>query len=430
MSTTDDLFPMTTPQQPKKRSYFDYNSSAPLHPAAKAKLIELLEIEGNASSVHFEGRRMRQEVERARQTLATLLKTSRPDQIIFNSGCTEGNNTVLKSFIDKDNSVITSKIEHSCVLSPLMQASAHPQISEKSPLDAMTQDAIEQRPLRQNAYLCDVDERGQLKLQHLKELLEDLRKQTTTPILVSVMLANNETGVVQEHYQDIITLVRHYENTFLHMDAAQALCRVPVDLERYPVDYLTLSSHKIGGPMGVGALYLRPGAPYTSLIDGGGQEKERRSGTHNARSIAAFGEALRHLAPKDWDACRIYRDHIETELKKFAPELHIWCQEAVRLPNTSALAMPHVEAHTQLMAFDLEGFAVSAGSACSSGKTTPSHVLSALQKGLNGSELSQEHIQNTIRISLSPKVTLAEADHFIEVWKNIYNRVKVNLEQS
>ena len=365
--------------------YFDYNSSAPLTNGAKQAIIDILDVFGNPSSVHSHGRLMRRVVEDTRDALAARLKAQSSDTIIFNSGCTEGNNTVLKTFTSLGGTIFTSTVEHACVLNATAQA-----------------------------VLISTDHNGIIDLNVLEHHLKARASTATTgPCLVSVMLANNELGTIQP-LQEVIQLARKYQ-AYVHTDAAQALGRIPVDLEQYPVDYLTLSSQKIGGPTGVGALYIKAKAPYEALILGSTQEKGRRAGTLNSRFIYAFKAALEDNHPNSWAQTDALRDWIEKQISAFCPEARIWAKEVKRLPNTSSLMMPGVASQTQIMAFDLAGYSVSAGSACSSGKLSVSHVLRAIG-------LTDQEALNTLRISLCPDVTAQQAEGFVNAWKKIYMR--------
>jgi cysteine desulfurase len=378
---------------PCSNIYFDYNSSAPLTKGAKQAIIEMLDQFGNPSSVHYHGRMMRRLVEDARDALAQRLKADRSDTIIFNSGCTEGNNTVLKTFASLEGTILTTTIEHACVLN----ATAQPT-------------------------LIPTDHNGILDLNMLEQHLKAHASAAAPgPCLVSVMLANNELGTIQP-LQEVIHLARQY-HAYVHTDAAQALGRIAVDLERYPVDYLALSSQKIGGPTGVGALYIKAKAPYQPLILGSSQEKGRRAGTLNSRFIHAFKAAFAENCPDSWAAADALRNWIEDQILSFCPEARVWAKHAQRLPNTSSLMMPGVANQTQIMAFDLAGYSVSAGSACSSGKLSTSHVLQAIG-------LTEQEATNTIRLSLCPDVTPEQATGFVAAWKEIYTRASASASTS
>jgi len=362
--------------------FFDYNATAPLRPEAKQALLDVLDDVGNAASPHFFGRLMRQKLEDARQTLAQTLGVSFPDEIVFNSGGTEGNNTVLKTFENQGAAILVSAVEHACV-----------------------------RTLCKKAQHIPVDQNGIVDLHWLEETLSQCDQ--SRPILVSVMLVNNETGVIQP-LQEIITIAKKY-NAYIHSDAVQALGRIPITLELYPVDYMSFSSHKIGGCTGFGALYVKAKSPYTALISGGGQEKEKRSGTSNTFGAVAFGAALKAARDQSWSTVERLRNTLEKNILDFCPQAMIWGQKAPRVANTLSIWMPGVPNMTQLMAFDIEGIAVSAGSACSSGKVSPSPVLTAMR-------VVPTKALETIRVSMGPSITQKEINRFFTAWKSIYER--------
>ena len=370
--------------------FFDYNATAPLRPEAKQALLEALDDCGNAASPHIFGRQMRQKLESARQVLAQTLGSAFPDEIVFNSGGTEGNNTVLKTFESQGAAILVSAVEHACV-----------------------------RTVCKKAQQIPVDQNGIVDLNWLDETLSQCDQ--SRPILVSVMLVNNETGVIQP-LQEIITLARKY-NAYVHSDAVQALGRIPVTLELYPVDYMTFSAHKIGGCTGFGALYVKAKAPYTPLILGGGQEKEKRSGTSNTFGAIAFGAALTAAQEQSWNTVERLRNNLEKSILDFCPTATIWSQKAPRVANTLSVRMPGVPNMTQLMAFDIEGIAVSAGSACSSGKVYPSPVLTAMR-------VVPTQALETIRVSMGPTTTQKDINYFFNAWKSIYDRAKKTSEPS
>ncbi len=377
--------------------YLDYNATAPVDFSVKEKLKNIFDVQGNPSSIHGHGRAARQVFEEARQVLSATLKTSRFDDIIFNSGGTEGNNTVLKSFqtvemIENGAKIFVSAIEHACVLNSA-----------------------------QNAVRLPVNNHGVLDLEILEQTLFDAHQENVkAPLLVSVMLVNNETGVIQP-LGKICEISKKY-GAYVHSDAVQSLGRIPVDIEQYPVDYMTFSGHKIGGFTGFGALYVRAKAPYTAMINGGGQEKNKRSGTSNTFGAISFKVALENALDQGWQKIEKCRDFIESELSKICPDLEIWGQNAPRVANTSSLYMPGVSNITQVMFFDMEGISVSAGSACSSGKIAPSHVLSAMK-------VPEQKALETCRVSMGPHATKEDAQKFIDVWVKIYTRnLKMNNE--
>ena len=397
MSTTT-----RTPPDSKSNSalYFDYNATAPLCETAREHVISALSQTGNPASVHSHGRSARSTFETARQQLASLLKAGRFDHIIFNSGGSEGNNTVIKTFqtpeMQKKNALtLISAIEHPCVI--------------ESGFDGMGSNSKTTK-----VKTIPVDQYGIIDLNAVEETLKTHRQEyPDAPILVSCMLVNNETGVIQPLKQ-IIAIAKRYD-AFVHSDIVQALGRIPFCVETYPVDYATLSSHKIGGLTGFGALYIRAKTPYTPIILGGGQEKNRRSGTSNLSGAAAFTGALKEVCLEDWQPIQCLRDDLEAKIKDYCSDVIIWGQDADRVANTSSIMMPGIDAFTQMVSFDLDGISISAGSACSSGKVSPSHVLKAMGA-------SDDQAMNTIRISLPKYTTQAMVDRFVNSWKKIYER--------
>ena len=327
------------------RVYLDHNASAPLKPAVKAAMVQAMDLAGNPSSVHGFGRAVRRAVEEARAQVAALAG-ARPVQTVFTGSGTEANNLALRGFPGRR--VITSAIEHDSVLEAVPGAARIP-----------------------------VDRNGVADLAALDRLLAE----GDGPALVSLMLANNETGVIQPVAE--AARIAHDHGALLHCDAVQAAGRLALDLGALGADLLTLSAHKIGGPAGVGALILADGLELDALVRGGGQEKRRRAGTENVVGIAGFGAAARLAREELPHAGRLtaLRDELEARALAAVPGARAMGSEAPRVGNTSNLLLPGVAGETQVMALDLAGVAVSAGSACSSGKVKPSHVLAAMGEG-------------------------------------------------
>ncbi|MBI3710812.1 MAG: cysteine desulfurase [Proteobacteria bacterium] len=359
--------------------YLDYNATAPLKPPVILAVSAALAEVGNASSVHRWGRLARRRVETAREAVAGLLGAG-PQQIVFTSGGTEANNLALAA---GGRRLMVAATEHDSVLRAAPDAEIVP-----------------------------VDRRGIIDLAALdKSLARDSR-----PALVAVMLANNETGVVQP-LAEVVRLA-HARGALVHCDAAQAVGKVDVDMQALGVDMLTVSAHKFGGPQGVGAVVVADHVELSPLLRGGGQERGRRAGTENVAAIAGFGAAARLAAEEMPTMARLagLRDGLEARLRRQVSELVTFGADADRLPNTSCLAMPNVSAETQVMAFDLAGIAVSAGSACSSGKVRSSHVLAAMgvPSALAGS---------AIRVSLGWATSEADLDRFVETWTQLWFRL-------
>jgi len=359
--------------------YLDYNATAPLRDAAFAAMSEALRQGGNPSSVHRHGRLARRRIEEARETVAAAVNAA-PNGVIFTSGGTEANNLALSAFPGRR--ILASAVEHPSIL--------------KGRIDAVV----------------PVDRFGVVDLAALDEMLSAEK----TPALLALMLANNETGVIQPVAEAAALAHRH--GALVHGDAIQAFGKMAVDIEVLGLDSLSLSAHKIGGPQGVGALVLAdPEADVTSLIVGGGQERRHRAGTENVPGIAGFAAAVADLGDIPAEAARLaaLRDRIEKRALESLPGISIFGRKVGRLPNTSCLALPHVPAQTLLMALDLAGIAVSAGSACSSGKLGPSPVLLAMgESALAGS---------AIRLSLGWATTEAEIDGFLDQFISISQRL-------
>jgi len=366
--------------------YLDYNATAPVRPEALAAMTACLAETGNPSSVHRAGRRARQKVEAARQALAASI-SARPEEIVFTSGGTEANQLALQG--TGVESLLVGSIEHESVLLPAARSG---------------------RPYN----MVPVDRHGRLDLEALRDLLDVM----PGPTLVSVMLANNEVGVIQPVAE--AAAIVHAAGGLLHCDAIQALGKMPVDVEGLQADLLSLSAHKIGGPQGVGALYVADHVALEPMMRGGGQERGRRAGTENVAGIVGFGAAVR-AADRGWlEQVAVLRDGLEARLCAAGGQ----AQGAAvpRLANTLAITMPGMPAETQVMAFDLAGFAVSAGAACSSGKVAPSHVLRAM--GLADGVAGQ-----TIRVSLGWGTTADEVERFASAWERIYTRAVARQRQ-
>lgn len=363
----------------KPTIYFDYNATAPIKPRARDHMISVLKMVGNASSVHGFGRDVRREVERARDHVAALVNVP-PINVTFTSGATEANNMVL--FGTSAKRILVSSIEHPSLIDAAKNMS-HVQI-------------------------IPVDENGIVDLEWLKvELGKD-----ECSTLISVMMVNNETGVIQPIKQ-IVELAKNHGNTKVHSDGVQAAGRLKIDMDDLGLDYLSLSAHKFGGPMGIGALIYNHDKSHmlTPITKGGGQERGRRSGTENAPAIAGFGMAA-NLANQDleeFQAMAAWRRDAEQKMLKAIPKAIIFGQDATRVANTIQVSLPGIRAETQLMALDLDGIAVSSGSACSSGSIKPSHVLLAMGA-------SEEQAQGALRFSCGWNTTKQEVDTFVDAW--------------
>ena len=356
--------------------YLDHNATSLLRPAAFDAMTEALRAGGNPSSVHRSGRAARARVEAARRQVAELVGAL-PAEVTFTSGGTEANNLALSG--SGRRRMLVSAIEHDSVLR------------------AAT-----------NTELVAVGGNGVVDLAALEKMLRSSRE----PALVSVMFANNETGVLQP-IADVVRLASK-AGALVHCDAVQGAGKLPIDLHALGVDYLSLSAHKLGGPTGVGALVVRSGAPLIAGQLGGGQELNRRAGTENVAGIAGFGAAAA-AAGSGLDVAGL-RDRMERALLAAAPQARVFGAEAPRLPNTTCISMPGVKAETQVMALDLAGVCVSAGAACSSGKVTRSSVLLAM--GVDATMAD-----SALRISLGWDSGAGDIERLIEAWRDLYIRV-------
>ncbi len=369
-----------------ERLYFDWNATAPLRPEAYSTMTAALRLTGNASSVHAEGRAARAVIEAARAQVAQLVGAEAKN-VTFTSGATEANMLALTPALETAGAkhwrdrLFVSAIEHPSVLSG----------------GRFAPESVETLP---------VTKTGWLDLHALRSALVRAERP-----LVSVMLANNETGAIQPIAE--VAEIVHAANGLMHVDAVQAPGRIACRIDDLGADLLTLSAHKIGGPQGAGAL-VRRGDVHISqpLTKGGGQERGIRAGTENVVAIAGFGAATAAaLAAMQADASRMatLRDRLEAALKKATPDVVIFGVDAPRLPNTTFFAVPGVKAETAIIAFDLNGIAVSSGSACSSGKVTASHVLAAMG-------VEPALARGALRVSIGPTTSEAEIERFLATW--------------
>jgi cysteine desulfurase len=371
------------------RVYLDYNATAPPRPEARAAMTHALDAVGNASSVHAEGRAARAKVETARAEVAELVG-GEAKLVTFTSGGTEANNTVLTP--EWSQAGKPHRLERL-----LVGATEHPSVLAGGGFPAEWGRTI------------PVDRDGVVDLTALERLLAEER----APALVSVMLANNETGVIQPVRE--MAAIARAAGALVHTDAIQAVGRIPVDIGDLGVDALTLSAHKIGGPQGVGAIVRRDeDLTFAPLSTGGGQERRLRAGTENVAAIAGFGAAARIAATDlakahSWS---VLRDDIAEIISASGRSVKVFGKDVARLPQTLCVAVAGVSAETLVIALDLAGAAVSSGAACSSGKVAPSHVLAAMgvEPGL---------AQAAIRISLGWDSKKSDLDVFSRAWGNV-----------
>jgi cysteine desulfurase len=359
-------------------AYLDWNATAPLRPEARAAMTATLDSAGNPSSVHAAGRAARRLLDEARERVAALVGVSAKD-VVFTSGGTEANALALTPSIG--GSLLASAIEHPSVRSGGRFTS------------------VEDVPVTAD---------GVVDLSALERLVAGRVRP-----LVSIMLANNESGVIQPVAK--AAEIVHAAGGLLHVDAIQGPGRITCDFKALGADLMTLSAHKLGGPQGAGALIRRNGLTLEPLIKGGGQEQGARAGTENVAAIAGFGAAAEAVAKAlTGEVARItaLRDQLEAGIKAVASDTVIFGVQCARLPNTTLFSVPGMKAETAVIAFDLEGVAVSSGSACSSGKVAPSHVLAAMG-------VEPELAKGAIRVSLGYSTGLNEVESFLKAWAKL-----------
>src|SRR6202790_4878086 len=370
-----------------ERVYLDWNATTPLRHEAREAMAAALHLCGNPSSVHAEGRAARKLVEDVRATVARAIG-AQSRNVVFTSGGTEANALALRSGFKRGSSpaverLVVSAIEHASVLA-----------GGQFPAEAITS--------------VGVSRSGLLDLERLRVALEG-----KPPALVSVMLANNETGAVQP--VAAAAEIVHAAGGLLHVDAIQAFGKIPFDMNTLNADLVTLSAHKIGGPKGVGALVLAEGLlGFEPLLRGGGQELSRRAGTENVTGIVGFGAAVKAaIGALEQDAVRLesLRNRLESGLRE-TPGVIVFSDGAPRLPNTTLFTVPGLKAETAVIGFDLAGIAVLSGSACSSGKVQPSHVLQAMGAG---SSLAR----GAVRLSLGWSTSEDDIDRCLEAWRKL-----------
>jgi cysteine desulfurase len=405
----------------ERHVYIDYNATTPLKAEVKAAMIEDFDIYGNASSMHGSGRLAHARVEEARTAVARLLGAE-PAEIIFTSGGSESNNTVFQTMRSlafglafgegqaqrpasgegpaggpggpaqgpERTEIITTAIEHPCVLNSASYLNS----------------------LGLTVHFLPVDEYGTISMDTLTALVG--RK----TLLVSVMMANNEIGTIQDI--KTIAAIAKKAGAYTHTDAVQAVGKIPVDVKDLGVDYLTMSAHKIYGPKGIGALYVRKGAPLLPLIHGGHQEDGLRAGTYNNIGILGFGKAA-ELARGQVEAygrtLSALRDRLREGLLARVPNIKINGHPRNVLPNTLNVSFPGAEGESILLSMDIMGIEASTGSACASGSLEPSHVLMAIGVG-------PELAHGSIRFSMGWGITEADVDYIIETVPPIIERLR------
>lgn len=373
----------------RTRVYLDWNATTPLRPEARTAILAAYDLIGNPSSVHAEGREARRLVEEARTMLAVAVG-AQPRNVVFTSAGTEANALALSPGLRRASGgpverLLISAVEHASVLA-----------GGRFPADKIG--------------LIRVTRSGVVDLDHLKVQLRD-----GPPALVSIMAANNETGALQPAAE--AASVVHESGGLLHVDAIQALGKIPFDINSVGADLATFSAHKIGGPKGVGALVMSEGiAGLEPALRGGGQELNRRAGTENVAGIAGFGAAVKaalQSLPEDAKRMASLRDRLENGLRGIA-RATVFADDVARLPNTVLFTAPGLKAETAVIGFDLEGIAVSSGSACSSGKVQPSHVLSAMG-------YDPAVAQGAVRLSLGWSTEPEDINKALEAWRKLGN---------
>jgi len=376
------------------RVYLDHNATTPADPAVVEAMTEVLRDEfGNPSSVHYYGQRAKARLDRARVSLAALIGAD-PSEIVFTSGGTEADVLALRGAADAlepggKRRLVTTPIEHEAVL--------------------QTAKVLTRRGWQ--VTFLNVDESGVIDPDALAAAL------TPETSLVSVMHANNEIGTVQPI--EALAALARARGAWFHTDAVQSIGKIPVDVRRLGVDLLALSAHKFHGPKGVGALWVRRGRRLVAQATGGRQERNRRAGTENVPALAGAGVAAdvaRERLSSAADTARL-RDRLENEILRRVPGTTVNGARDRRVPNTSNIGFDGVEAESLLIALDLEGVAVSTGSACSSGTLEPSHVLKAMGLPLH-------RTTNAIRFSLGHGNTAAEIDHVVDIMPGIVERLR------
>jgi len=372
--------------------YLDFNAGAPMRTSVRESMIEALDDTGNASSVHSHGRRARGRIEAAREDVARLCGV-RARAVTFVSGGTEANVMALTPvWQDQGAPVYLDKL--------FMSAVEHPSVMTGGRFPVADQAVV------------PVDTNGVILPEALKQVVKD-----ADPSLISVMAANNETGVIQPLAE--IGAIAQEHGHFFHVDAVQAAGRMPIDLDSWQADAVTLSAHKIGGPQGIGALVVRSTARVPApLMIGGGQENWRRGGTENVAAVAGFGAAAREALEETGDTRHLLelKTRMEAGLRRICPSTMIFGEDAERLANTTCFAVPGISAETALIAFDLERVSVSSGSACSSGKVSVSHVLTAM--GVN-----EDLARCALRISLGWNTSGTDIERLLDVWPKIVDRL-------
>jgi cysteine desulfurase len=377
------------------RVYFDYNATTPLAPEVVDALIATTrDTFGNASSVHHFGQQAKAAIDTARSAVAALLNAD-PSEVVFTSGGTEADNFAIRGAAEATEvtgrrHLIASSIEHEAVLNTL--------------------EALARRGWKTT--LIPVDHTGIVAPDRLRDVITD------DTAIVSVMHANNEIGTIQPIAE--LAAIAHEHGALMHTDAVQSAGKIATDVRALGVDLLSLSAHKFNGPKGVGALWMKRGTRMQPILTGGKHERNRRAGTENVPAIAGMGVAARLAASKltsEGSRVAALRDRLEDGIVGAVPGTVVNGAKAPRVPNTTNISFDRVEAESLLIALDLEGVAVSTGSACSSGTLEPSHVLRAMG-------LPTHRTQNSLRFSLGMLSTGQEVDQVVEILPRLVEKLR------
>ena len=372
----------------------DHNATSPVLPEVLDAMMPFFsEAYGNPSSAHRYGREAREAVDQARERVGLLLNAN-ADEIVFTGGGSESDNLALKGYLNATNNgshhIITSPVEHHAVIN--------------------TADRLEE--LGHDVDYIGVDERGALDINELEESICENTK------IASFMYANNETGVIFDIPR--ISSILKKNNVVFHTDAVQAAGKVPIDVKKDGIDLLSISGHKMGAPKGIGVLYVKKGIRLTPLIHGGHHEFSMRAGTENVPSIVGLGMAAefsrRHLSEQTKRLTRL-RDRLESSILNSIPDVSVNGKDAPRLPNTTNISFHFIEGEGLLLSLDLEGIAVSSGSACTSGELKTSHVLSAMN-------IDAVIAQGSIRFSLGPESNEGDVDYVLSKLPPIVERLR------
>lgn len=378
----------------KRNVYMDYNATTPIHPLVKQELLDTLDICGNGSSMHTFGREAMERIENARTKIASLIN-AQPNEIIFTAGGTESDNTVLNyvafgSKTSGKNEIITTPIEHPAILETAKFLENFGIVTK----------------------FMKVDSTGRVNPEELYELITD------KTALISVMAANNEIGTIQDI--KAIGAIAKEKGVYFHTDAVQAIGKIKIDVRDMNIDFLSMSGHKIYAPKGIGILYVRKGVPYCPFIHGGHQEGGRRAGTLNTTGIVALGKAAEMAElelNEEYTKLSALRDRLKKGIVASVPDIRVNGNQEHCLPNTLNVSFIGAEGESILLYMDLEGIAVSTGSACSTGSLEPSHVLMA-------TGVDAELAHGSIRFSLGRENTEEDVDYVLEKLPPIIEKIR------